>query len=88
MRDTTTEIAYNPLLFGFKVKDHTAPVVQSLIIYPADKMASINNKNNVKKVGIIKSKDKYEVSETVLIQGNVYFGIEAYGFEFFPKNEV
>ena len=33
MRDTGTEIGYNPLLFGFQIEDHTAPVIKSLTIY-------------------------------------------------------
>lgn len=81
MRDTTTEIAYNPLLFGFEVEDHTPPVIQSLMIYPADKTTLINGSNKARKTRVIRSKSRYETAETVVIEGNVYFGLEAYDSE-------
>lgn len=81
IRDTSTEIAYNPLLFGFNIQDHVPPVILGLMVYPADTSALINNSNTAKKVRVIKSKGKYEVAETAVIQGNVYFGVEAYDSE-------
>ena len=87
IRDTSTEIAYNPLLFGFQIEDHMAPAVQSLMIYPADTAARISGINAIKKAKVVRSKGNYKVAESVVIAGPVYFGIEAYDSEDHSPNK-
>jgi hypothetical protein len=66
IRDTKSEVALNPLLFGFKIKDNTAPVIKSITIFCIDTMGyKINNISQnviVNKVGT----DTYQLNPIIL----------------------
>lgn len=78
IRDTKSGYALNPLLFGFKVNDHKAPIAKNLGIY--DALNTINNqvpiKINLSKVGAV-----YKKAETIKIPfEKIYIGVETLDF--------
>jgi len=81
IRDTTTEIANNPLLFDFDVKDNERPVIYGLTIYPVDETGMVDGLTSSKKIKIIRAKGNYKIAETPIVNGNIGFGIEAYDSE-------
>ncbi len=93
IRDSKTEEAVNPLLFGFPVKDKVAPVAVTLVIIPANPQTLINGKNEIKKIPLKASGISYvfaDAAENIIISGKVGFAIEAYDKESTPtgKNGV
>ncbi|HLG03713.1 MAG TPA: M23 family metallopeptidase [Bacteroidia bacterium] len=84
IRDTRTEEAINPLLFGLPVKDDVPPVPVMLVIYPASPNDFVNGKNNIKKIPLVRSGAKYvfaNPSDSIVVSGWIGFGIEAYDRE-------
>ncbi len=80
IRDEATQKPINPLLFGYKVKDITPPVINLLKVYPSDEHTLIENKNkdfefytqnNGKAYSLVKK-------DTIRISGMAYFGINTY----------
>lgn len=79
IRDTKTEIAYNPLFFGFDVKDKIPPAITSLTIYNFDENS---RKSWVSKkiYAVTKSENKYVVNggKPIPTSGITGFGVEVY----------
>jgi len=77
IRDAASEKPINPLLFGINVQDVTAPVINLLKVYPANGFTRIKNKYKILEVGVQGGAGKYSLagSDTILISGNAYFGI-------------
>jgi hypothetical protein len=67
----------NPLLFGFKVIDNQAPIINFLKIYPLGNVGLVQNKN--KPVGFtpMAKGNTYSVNNgaTIKASGKIYFGI-------------
>jgi murein DD-endopeptidase MepM/ murein hydrolase activator NlpD len=82
IRDATTENAYNPFLFGFKIKDTVPPKLMTLALYPANDSSSVNGKNTARKTKIYGSRGKYKLSaaEKITVNGDIGFGIETYDY--------
>src|SRR5574337_1040521 len=59
IRDSKTEDALNPLLFGLPVKDKVAPTPFRIMICPAEPDAVINGKHSAQKFTLVKSGSKY-----------------------------
>ncbi|CAN5320791.1 M23 family metallopeptidase [soil metagenome] len=84
IRDSKTEDAVNPLLFGIPVKDKVAPVAVTLVIIPGDKNAIINGSNQLKKIALKASGTSYmfaNAADNIVVSGKVGFAIEAYDKE-------
>ena len=77
IRDGATEKVINPLLFGFTVVDTSPPVINILMVYPADRSAIIRNKNKTSEFLVQGGNGKYSLAgkDTLAISGKVYFGI-------------
>ncbi|GAB4140882.1 MAG: M23 family metallopeptidase [Bacteroidia bacterium] len=90
IRDTKTEDALNPLLFGFPVPDTVAPVPVMLAIYPLDDQACVNGKNQLMKIPLKKSGRSYfpaNAADSIVVHGNIGFAIEAYDKESKPRGK-
>lgn len=79
IRDTKTEIAYNPLFFGFDVKDKIPPAITSLTIYNFDENSRKSWKSK-KTYAVTKTENKYVVNggKPIPIGGITGFGLEVY----------
>lgn len=77
IRDTKTERPINPLHFGFKVDDTTAPTLKKLKIYAFD-TTLINGYNKSKIIKIKKTDNNYHIDETPTINGAFALGIFTY----------
>lgn len=82
IRDEKTEVAYNPFLFGYRIKDTVSPKLVTLAVYPANDSSFVNGKNASRKTTIYGSKGKYKLSsaERITVSGDIGFGIEAYDY--------
>jgi hypothetical protein len=78
IRDASTEKPINPLLFGYKIADISSPVIYLLKIYCADSKSLIRNKKSDLEINVVGSNGLYKLtgSDTLLIYGKVYLGIQ------------
>lgn len=84
IRDTKTEAAINPLLFGFPVGDTVAPVPVTLVAYALNNESYVNGKSGMKKAILSGSQKKYSIAnkaDSIVVFGEIGFGIEAYDKE-------
>jgi murein DD-endopeptidase MepM/ murein hydrolase activator NlpD len=93
IRETVSEDALNPLLFGLPVKDNVPPEVVSLLICPATPSDIVNGQNGTKRIPLKKSGTKYvfaNVADSITVYGTIGFAIEAFDKETNPtgKNGV
>jgi hypothetical protein len=78
IRDTKTQETIDPLDFGLMPRDAIPPKVAAVKIYPFDEQAMVNNTGNPVLVPAIGGQGKYslKVADTLMVSGNVIFGIE------------
>lgn len=93
IRDTKTEEALNPLLFGLPVNDNVDPVLVSLVVYPMSPADFVNGSNEPKRFLLKKNGTKYALAnatDSIVAYGKIGFAIEAYDKESVPagKNGV
>lgn len=91
IRDEKTEKPINPLLFGYKIADNIKPILKELIIYPIDSSSFVNSSRLPKKVLLAGTLGNYKIGgegTTVVAQGNIGFGIEAYDLNSSVSNKV
>jgi murein DD-endopeptidase MepM/ murein hydrolase activator NlpD len=83
IRDALTEEVLNPLLFGMKIKDTVAPVLERLIIYPYGNGSAINGSAMPLKLNIGRENGEYLVKteRKIEVSGKFYVGIEAHDKE-------
>src|SRR5690554_1064938 len=79
IRDTKTEHPYNPLLFGFDVKDNRKAEIKSVKIYPLNDTSLINGSNQPKHFTAVGSNGNYRLNSSypILLNGIYGFGIES-----------
>ncbi|MCG3167698.1 MAG: hypothetical protein POELPBGB_03492 [Bacteroidia bacterium] len=79
IRDTKTESVYNPLFFGFEVKDKTPPAITLLAVYSFDENARKGPQNR-KVYAVTKTGGKYMVNggKPLPASGITGFGLEVY----------
>lgn len=79
IRDTKTENVYNPLFFGFDVKDKTPPSITSLAVYTFDENARKGAQTR-KVYTVTKTEGKYVVNggKPLPASGITGFGLEVY----------
>ncbi len=68
----------NPFLFGFKVKDTQAPIINDLMIYPLDNESHLNGKNAPQKINFNSKADGKFYTNTLNACGNIGIGIKTY----------
>jgi hypothetical protein len=80
IRKSDNEIPVNPLLFGFGPEDTLQPVIEKVVIYPANSNTVINNNNSAKKISVYGSRGKYYIpsDNEIRISGLAGFGIKTY----------
>lgn len=83
IRDSKTETPINPYLFGYLIPDTVKPRITQIAVYPINENASINGKNTSKKIAPIYKKGNYNLlkQDTLLVNGEIGFGIECYDTE-------
>jgi len=83
IRNELTEMPINPYFFGYKIEDNVKPRIVSIVIYPLNEAASINNKNSVKKIIPQLVNGSYVISkaDSITVNGEIGFGINCYDQE-------
>lgn len=89
IRDTKTEKAINPLLFGFDtlIIDSKEPVVSTLVAYPIGENAVVNKSQEPLAINFTKQVDGTYMADKILVNGAVGFGINAYDMFDFNYNK-
>ena len=80
IRDAKTQEIINPLLFGFKTKDTTPPVIKNLFIYPIDSTSNINGENDTLIIPVQSTDDNSYllVDQSIIVDGPIGIGIEVF----------
>lgn len=90
IRDSKTEEAINPLLFGLPVKDNVSPTLVTLVVCPENSNSVVNGTNGIRKISLVKSGDAYvlaNASDSIVIYGKIGFAIEAFDKESTPSGK-
>jgi murein DD-endopeptidase MepM/ murein hydrolase activator NlpD len=79
IRDSKTEYIINPLLFGFdtQVKDTKKPTISGLYVYPTAPATVVNKSKRPVLLNVSLQKDGSYVSDKVMANGKIGFGIVA-----------
>lgn len=79
-RDSKTEFVINPMLFGYNkfLKDTKKPVVSGVYVYPLDSKTTVNHSKRPLLLNVSLQKDGTYLSDKVVANGTVGFGISAY----------
>lgn len=82
LRERISENVVNPALFGYKIKDTKAPIIEGLRIIPMDNNTLINGKNNPITINVKNRNGKYEAvsHEKITISGRVSMGINVHDY--------
>ena len=83
IRDTQSEKIINPMFFGFDavLTDTKAPSVSSLLVYPMDENAIVNESKRPISVSLSQQEDGSYLAENVLATGKIGFGITTIDFD-------
>lgn len=76
-RENKTEQIVNPLFFGLNIKDTRNPTVANLLVYPIDNNSVANESKRPVILSLSLQKDGTYLSEKVLANGKIGFGINA-----------
>lgn len=79
-RDSKTEFIINPMLFGFNkfLKDTKKPIVSGVYVYPLDSKTTVNHSKRPLLLNVSLQKDGTYLSDKVVANGSIGFGISAY----------
>lgn len=79
-RDSKTEFIINPMLFGFNkfLKDTKKPIISGVYVYPLDAKTTVNNSKRPLLLNVSLQKDGTYLSDKVVANGLIGFGISAY----------
>ena len=79
-RDSKTEFIINPMLFGYNkfLKDTKKPVVSGVYVYPLDSKTTVNHSKRPLLLNVSLQKDGSYLSDKVVANGTIGFGISAY----------
>jgi len=88
-RDSKTEKIINPLLFGFDkyIKDTKKPAVSAVYVYPLDDITSVNQSKRPLLLSLSLQKDGTYLSNKVLSNGKIGFGVSAVDFDNVSSNK-
>lgn len=80
IRDAKTQETINPLLFGFKAKDTTPPIIKNLYVYPLGESSRINGQEDTLRLTVQKvSESEYDLSSDAIdVCGTIGFGIDVF----------
>ncbi len=79
-RDSKTEFIINPMLFGYNkfLKDTKKPIVSGVYVYPLDSKTTVNHSKRPLLLNVSLQKDGTYLSDKVVANGTIGFGISAY----------
>lgn len=82
IRDAANQEPLNVLLFGFEIRDEIPPEIYSVCVYPLDEKGLVNNSHKKLHFEIEGDNGKYRLlhNDTLKLDGQVGFGIEAFDF--------
>jgi len=78
IRKTDGSTPINPMLFGLRVADHKKPVINHLYAYPLSYEAQIHQSAKPIKINIKATDDGNLIADTVLANGSIGFGVNAF----------
>jgi hypothetical protein len=80
IRNTVSEEALNPYLFGIPNNDAYPPVIEKLRIYPLNKNSSVNNSGLEKDFDITGNGKSYRLKspDTIYVSGEIVVGVRSY----------
>jgi hypothetical protein len=80
IRKSDTEEPVNPLLFNFGPADNIRPVIERLVIYPADSRTQINGRNSKLRIQVSGGNGNYIIpsENEIRISGPAGFGLKSY----------
>jgi hypothetical protein len=78
IRNSASERATNPLLYGYDIKDTNDPILVSVYAYPLSEEGTINQSNDQVKLNFSKQSDGSFLAEKVYASGTIGFGINAF----------
>ena len=83
IRDTQSEKIINPMYFGFDelIIDDKRPQINSLWVYPIDENSIVNQSKRPFFLSLTQQDDGTYISEKVMAQGNIGFGITTVDFD-------
>ena len=81
IRDNKTEKTWNPLLFGFDLKDTKKPVINSIMVYPIEANAIANESKRPIALNLSLQADGTYLADRVLASGKIGFGAIASDFD-------
>lgn len=76
IRDTKTEVALNPLLFGFAIKDDIPPSIQGIKIFPLTPQSFVNYKNTPQYFPTIFRDNIYTIASVPKVHGTIGLGVQ------------
>ncbi|MEM7163290.1 MAG: M23 family metallopeptidase [Bacteroidota bacterium] len=85
IRDSQTEQALNPMLFGFDIKDNVKPEIYELYIYPKNEWSTINGKNEKQSFTAKLKNGVYQSERSIRCNGK--FGIGIYALDRFTNGK-
>lgn len=82
-RDNTTENIINPMFFGFNkfIKDTKKPSLLGIYVYPLEQKTVVNQSKRPLLLNLALQKDGTYVSDKVVANGKIGFGISAYDYD-------
>ncbi|TDP57353.1 M23 family metallopeptidase [Flavobacterium dankookense] len=83
IRDTQSEKIINPLFFGFNatIEDTKSPLISTIIGYPIDENATINQSKRPIAIGFHLQPDGNYLAEKVIANGRIGFGITTIDYD-------
>lgn len=87
IRDTKTEHVFNPLLFGFEIKDDIKPTLQGIKVYPIDIYSRINNQNKSFQLPFKSTGNSAFITDKITANGSIGFGIQVFDQLNFATNK-
>lgn len=91
-RDNVTENIINPMFFGFDqmMKDTKKPIISGIYVYPLEEKTIVNQSKRPLLLNLALQKDGTYVSDKVVANGKIGFGINSFDFDdvSFNKNGI
>jgi murein DD-endopeptidase MepM/ murein hydrolase activator NlpD len=82
VREASTQMPVNPLLFDFAIRDNMPPVLYTLAVYPLNHNSLVNGKNETAFISLTGGKGQYRLPDQthLMVFGDIGFGIQATDF--------
>ncbi|CAI8405858.1 MAG: Murein DD-endopeptidase MepM [Flavobacterium sp. SCGC AAA160-P02] len=78
IRDTKTEKIINPMLFGLKIKDSIAPIINKIMAYPIESSSRINRGPQSQILPMKKISINEYITDQISAHGKISFGISVF----------